>query len=149
MVACGKACCVGSRQLAHEAGTVGAIVRVLPTFLRRRGDPKPALASELDWSASVHDDSQVELTFDYTASEPGEKGILVDDARPRFDVDVYLVAPAALDLDSDTYPKERFLADLTHRMRLHAPELPGFSEGRVVALDRYLELDLDLSLIHI
>ncbi|MFT6143314.1 MAG: hypothetical protein ACJARS_003449 [bacterium] len=117
----------------------------MPTFLRRRRDPKPALASELDWSASVHDDSQVELTFDYTASEPVEQGVLVEDVRPRFAVDVYLVAPAALDLDSDTYPKERFLADLTHRMRLHAPEIPGFDEGLVVALDRYLALDLDFA----
>ncbi len=144
-MACGKASCVGSRQLAHQAGTVGTIARALPTFLRRRRDPKPALVSELDWSASVHDDSQVELTFDYTAREPDEQGALVDDARPRFAVDVYLVAPAALDVDSETYPKERFLADLTHRMRLHAPELPGFDEGRVVALDGYLGLDLDFA----
>lgn len=121
------------------------ISRVLPTFLRRRGDLKPVLASELDWSASVHDDSQVELTFDYTASGPGDSAVLVNDARPRFAVDVYLVAPAALDLGSDTYPKERFIADLTHRMRLHAPEVAGFDQGTVAALDRYLELDLDFA----
>lgn len=145
MVASGKVSCVGSRQLAHDASTVRAIARVLPTFLRRRRDPSPTLASELDWSASIHDDSQVELTFDYTASRPTEQGGLAEDPRPCFAVDVYLVAPAALDLDSETYPKERFLADLTHRMRLHATDLPGFDEGRVVALDRYLALDLDFA----
>ena len=97
----------------------------------------------MDWSASVHDNSQIELTFDYTATRSEAGAELREDARPRFAVDLFLVAPAALDLDAETYPKDRFLADLTHRMRLHAPLLKGFKEGRVSALDRYLKLDLD------
>lgn len=91
----------------------------------------------------VHDHSQLELVLDYALGEGGASGE-VEGARPRFEVDLYLVAPTALDLNSTAYPKERFLADLTHRLRLHTPDLKALRKVRLAGLDRYLELGLDL-----
>ncbi|MCA8921668.1 MAG: hypothetical protein KDD82_07635 [Planctomycetes bacterium] len=96
--------------------------------------------THLSWNVSVHDASQLELVLDY-ALRPGLPGEPA--AAPRFDLQLFLVAPNAVDLDRAS--RERFLGDLTHRMRLHTPRRQrGFGKGRIPALDRYLELGLDL-----
>lgn len=90
---------------------------------------------ELDWDLDVHDPSQLELDLDYAYPAT---------SAAAFKVETFLVAPSALALNQTAYPKGQFLADLTHRMRVHPPELPGFGEGRVASLDGYAALGLDL-----
>ncbi len=91
------------------------------------------------WRSSVHDATQLELVVDFPVRGEG-----VPDRLPTFEVDLYLVAPEAIEADERAYPKERFFADLTHRLRLEPPDGAGFRGGRIPSLDEYLDLGLDL-----
>jgi hypothetical protein len=102
------------------------------------------LIATLDWAASVHDQNQVELTFDYRVRKDERALSSHPDPRPRFSVDLFLVAPPSLGLDDEAYPKAQFLSDLTQRMRLQPPHIGAFEQGRIPSLDRYLALELDL-----
>lgn len=104
----------------------------------------PALTPSVSWSASIHDDNQLEVVFDYTGTPTAEEVPDHPDACPRFLVDVFLIAPPSIDLDAESYPRPSFFADLTQRMRLHTPRIAAYAEGRVPTLDRFLATDVDL-----
>jgi hypothetical protein len=63
------------------------------------------LIATLDWAASVHDQNQVELTFDYRVRKDERALSSHPDPRPRFSVDLFLVAPPSLGLDDEAYPE--------------------------------------------
>lgn len=114
-------------------------------MLRRDPPVVVRLEPELGWGASIHDDSQFEVTLDYTVVPAGGGVPDKPEHHPRFHVDLFLVAPPSVALDAESYPRDRFFADLTQRMRLHTPDLPAFADARIPSLDRFLALGLDLA----
>lgn len=104
-------------------------------------DPVPTTPS-FSWSARVHDRSQFQMVFDYTVRQAG--GSEVWGARPRFEVDLYFVAPRALEVGSSASPKEAFFEQMTQRTSLNVPDLARLARGELPDLERYLSLGLDL-----
>lgn len=90
----------------------------------------------------MHDQSQLELCFDYLA-HPATLGLDPEDVEsPDYGVEITLVTPASLAIASGSYPKEHFYRDLVNHCRLHTPDL--HCDDGIAALDDYLRLDLDL-----
>ena len=98
---------------------------------------------------SLHDRSQVEITFSYLLGSQDTQGKLLKKVRDSsYDVDAYFFFPAQMRINSETYPKERFYQDLRTFIRLREPRLSykrligtGLqpSVSPVVFVRRYLE----------
>ena len=95
-----------------------------------------------EWHASAHDRSQFQVVFDYSVRQEGAPEVW--GLRPRFRVDLFLVAPRALEVGSSASPKEAFFEQMTQRTCLNVPDLERFSHGDLLDLEHYLALGLDL-----
>lgn len=96
-----------------------------------QGSAQP-LSSRLD----IHDRKQFEMKLEY---QPSSK-----DAKSRYLVETYLFLPASLNIDSDTYPRNAFYADIHNYVRLKTPvmgfqDLLSDEQSPLVKLERRLE----------
>ncbi len=83
---------------------------------------QPRKLSSIKSRVSLHDRSQVEVTFSYALQEKKQQ----DDHEskdPAYQVDAYFFFPAQMRINSETYPKERFYHDLRAFVRLREPRL--------------------------
>ena len=104
----------------------------------------PSVRPTIRWQATAHDQSQLEVVFDYSVVHDPAHGPRPWGPRPCFAVDLYLIAPPALVVTPDTLSKDAFFAETTQRMRLQTPDVPHFAAGELPAMQRYLDLGLDL-----
>jgi hypothetical protein len=84
----------------------------------------------------IHDRKQFEMKLEY---QPSSK-----DARSRYLVETYLFLPASLNIDSETYPRSAFYADIHNYIRLKTPvmgfqDLLSDEQSPLVKLERRLE----------
>jgi hypothetical protein len=62
-------------------------------------------------NASVHDQSQIELDFDYLIS-----------ATKNYDIDLYFFFPRSMGVSSSSYSRDQFYQDLVNHTRFHSPK---------------------------
>jgi hypothetical protein len=95
-----------------------------------------------DSSSTLHDRFQFESKFDFIVDAETEE-------RPKtYQVDIYFFIPRSMGVTSDTFPRDRFFAGLTHYLRVQTPEL-SWREATAVetwsipVADRYFEVHLE------
>jgi hypothetical protein len=106
----------------------------------------------VDWQASVHDQSQLEIAIDYrvprSLSSPLRPSRLprvrlpfATESKPVFQLDVYFFTPKNLGLNSQTYSRESFYKDLTNFVRIHTPHRSHFGSCVLPSLDDWFRLN--------
>lgn len=101
-------------------------------------DEGELLGAGLDSSNTVHDRYQFESKFDFSVDTGRDPEL-----RKSYEVDVFFFVPRNMGGTSDTFPRDRFFANLTHYLRVHAPQhtvasLSAASTWSLPSADRYL-----------
>ena len=101
-------------------------------------DDGALLGVGLDSSNTVHDRNQFESKFDFATDAS-----LQPDANKTYEIDLFFFVPKSLGVSSESFPRDRFYANLTQYLRLQAPELVTVRFGEasswsLASADRYL-----------
>lgn len=106
-------------------------------------DDADFLTGGLDSSNTVHDQYQFESKFNFAIDPPA-----TGETHRSYQVDVYFFLPRSMGINSDSFPRDRFYASLTHYLRVRTPHASvddslDAATWTLPSADRYLEMHLE------
>lgn len=89
----------------------------------------------IQWNAFIHDQSQVEMTIDYTLSEGSD----CKKDGPNFEVEFYLYLPKSLSVTSKSAEASSLYQNIKNFIRVHTPELKSLHQVQLPFSEKYIQ----------
>ncbi len=93
------------------------------------------LSTEVNIAASIHDQTQIELDFEYSFLPRSESITSHSIFNPV--AELYFFLPNSLAIHPDSYSRDQFYNDLTNYTRFRAPEIEGGGLKLIEVLSKY------------